>query len=145
MAILAALAGLDRTTPPPRVTICGLHLGMTAQQVEESMGEPNFTSTSHGAYIMEYWSDSDRPPLMVWTDSATVYKIEGGIPEVDGQNALQWDNRQVLSALGPPKYGGKGGEANTSGHTFLSYPAHRLLIQREHSQNKFILFRSGRR
>ena len=131
--------------PTPRVTINGLHLGLNTEQVVEKMGEPNFRSESHGARIMEYWSDRDRPQLIVWSDSSDrVYKLEGGIPEVDGENALRWSPSQLQVALGPALHGGHSRLVGREGHTFLSYPSHRLLVQQEGEKNRFILFRSGR-
>lgn len=142
---LGAIALLLRfpERPKPRVTISGLSLDMSVSEVEETLGAPDFRSRAYGAYIMEYWERKERPQLLVWSQDEVVYKIEGGTPEVDGKKMDASELKQVVRLLGTPQNGGRGGEVSGSGHGFLSYPEHRLLVQRDEA-TKFILFKSGK-
>lgn len=146
LIVLSVVAGFYawKQKQVPRVTVSGLSLFLTVDQVEEKLGKANFRTRAYGAYILEYWSQKDRPQLKVWSADNVVYKIEGGIPEIDGQNALNWDLDAIETKLGPASHGGRSGEVGGTGHSFLAYPDHRLLIQRDNAKTKFILFKSGR-
>ena len=86
----------------------------------------------------------DQNVLKVWSQDDVVYKIEGGTPEIDGIDVGRYDVKQVVRLLGPPQNAGNGGEVGSSGHSFLSYPEYRLLVQRTTSNTRFVLFKSGR-
>jgi hypothetical protein len=140
MAVLLAV----RDAPHPRVTVSGLALSMSTQAVESQLGDADFRTRAYGAYILEYWAQKDRPELRVWSQDDVVYKIEGGVPEIDGQDARGWSLTEVQRQLGEPSHGGSGRAVGGAGHSFLSYPQHRLLVQEDDSHLKFILFKSGR-
>jgi hypothetical protein len=145
--IIGIIGALYSWTPPKsQVSISGLHLGVTAKQVERSLGTPNFYSLSHGAYILEYYAFKQKPGLRVFFHGkdGAAYRIEGGIPMVDGENALDWSLDQVVQRLGAPQNSGQGRAVGESARGFLAYPELRLLVQQENGQTRFILFESGR-
>lgn len=112
-------------------------------QVEGKLGYASFRSRQQDTTVWEYWAGAERPQLTVWFVDEKVVRLDGGIPEVDGVNALTWDIDKLKRELGSPGHAGLGGERGGSGHDFLAYPNFRLLIQRENGINRFILFQAS--
>lgn len=143
LLILAIVAGLvaSRYQPHPRVTVSGLALGDSAEQVQKVLGTPSFRSQVANSITWEYWpKKQDQRQLSVTFEQDKATRIEGGDPEVDGQSCLKWSSPELLSRLGSPSHGGAGGEKGGASHTFLAYPEYRLLVQQENGENHFILF-----
>ncbi len=140
---LIALLSQRNFPPNPDVNISGLRLGDSAAKVEESLGYASFREVRGGTTLWEYWGDSPGRSLTVWIEHDRVVRLDGGLPEVDGETALSCDLSTLRHKLGPPANQGLSGERGREGHNFLSYPKLRLLIQRKNGTNRFILFKTG--
>lgn len=123
------------------MTVSGLALGDSPEQVQKVLGTPSFRSVINDSITWEYWSkNKDQRNLYLTFERDKATRIEGGNPEIDGQSCLKWSGPELISRLGSPSHGGVGGEKGGSGHTFLAYPQYRLLVQQENGENHFVLF-----
>lgn len=136
--------------PPVTVTVSGLSLAASRAEVLKLKGQPDFQSGPAAALThLEYWSDpvNLHPSLSLdFSPEGVLTRVEGGCPEIDGQNVRHWSLAQVERALGPAPYASRGTSFSSGGPTdggdaFLKYPERRLLVawNRETGIN-FILF-----
>ena len=87
----------------------------------------------------------EHPTLnVVFNEEGYVHRLEGGIPEIDGRDASALTPDQLQATLGPASRTGKNRLIGGSETITLSFPDHRLLVERQNNENRFILFRAGR-
>ncbi len=141
---LVALSARWRDPSESRITVSGLSLTTSLSQAEELLGPADFRKVATDFETWEYWEQKDRPELRIFHLNGEVFKVEGGIPEIDGRDVRHLDLDALQRLLGKPSHSGTGGAVGGPGHTYLAYPQHRLLLQRRGGQTKFILFKSGR-
>lgn len=115
---------------------------MSSSEVKKRLGAPSFQSTQQGTLIWEYWARSEHPHLAVWFENDRIVRLDGGLPEIDGDNALNFAPTTLQRRLGPAQNSGSGGEVSGQSHRFFTYPNHRLLIQHSAGINRFILFKA---
>ena len=128
------------------VTISGLSLSDHRTRVHSILSAVDFRCFEMHRHT-ETWHRMDTPSTDVsFGPSETARKIQGGIPQINGQDVRHWTLQEVREALGPPQHASKGREVERrqEARNNLSYPQHRLLIQEEKGEIRFILFASGR-
>jgi hypothetical protein len=127
-----------------QVTISSLDLDDTKESVASHLRANDYRNFNPSEWE-ERWYRMDSTGLNVTYDqSGSVYKIEGGVPQINGVEATQWSLEQFESALGPASFVGSSSAVGEPGRGHLSYPQHRLLIYIEPTGNRFLLFESGR-
>jgi hypothetical protein len=155
LLLLAAIAWfMAPGRQPARVTVSGLTLEVDRDQVLKLKGQPNFLSgPADRPDHLEYWSDpvNLHPSLSLdFTPDGQLKRMEGGCPEIDGENVRLWSLAQVEQALGSAEFASRSsalsnGGAVVGGDAYLKYPDRRLLVTWDPEKGiNFILFRGSR-
>lgn len=144
---------MSSSRPPAAVTISRLSLTATRDGVLRTHGQPSFQSGNPQPDHVEYWNSPAASGHTLSVDfhpDGTITRIEGGRPEIDGQDVSAWSLREIERRLGPSD-GGTSSTAFSSGGSqvdsdaYLRYPDRHLLV-RSHPDSGvcFILFAGSR-
>lgn len=123
--------------PPAAVTVSGLSLGATRQEILRKLGQPSFQAGAPDLTHVEYWNNPSKacPILAIdFKPDGTTTRIEGGLPEIDGEDVRSWSLSEVERRLGPAD-GATSSAAFSSGGTqvdgdaYLRYPDRHLLVR----------------
>lgn len=107
LVVLALAALLAPRCGPShaRVTISGLDLGVSQQEIESRFGPPSF-QLGTPPHRQEYWAFKtpalERDLLVALSQDGRAHQLQGGDPQIDGQSVKAWSPDQVMSALGTP-------------------------------------------
>ena len=142
IAVIAVFYPFFRTTP--RVTISGLNLDDTRESVTSHLEHLDYRHFSTGPWGERFYRMDSAGIDVVYDKSGSVYRLEGGTPEIDGQNATDWTPEQVEHALGKATMGGTTRAVGESAQGYFAYPEHRALIYFEPTGNRFVLFESAK-
>jgi hypothetical protein len=143
LGAIATLVGQGR--PPAVVTVSGLTLAATREQVFAVLGQPSFQQDQSRPTHVEYWSQSPSLSIDFHPDGSTL-RLQGGRPEINGEDVRHWSLEKVERYLGPPSGASQGtslsnGGSPIEGDAFLKYPERRLLVVwNPESGTDFILF-----
>ena len=140
IAVIAAIYGFYR--PAPRVTISGLSLDDTRESVTSQLEHLDYRRFSTGQWGEHFYRMDSAGVDVVYDESGSVYRLEGGVPEIDGQDAGGWTPVQIERTLGKATMGGTSRAVGESAQGYFAYPEHRVLIYFEPTGNRFVLFES---
>ncbi len=142
VAVIAVIYTFSR--PTPKVTISGLSLHDTRESVTSHLEHLDYRHFSTGPWGERFYRMDSTGVDVVYDKSGSVYRLEGGTPEIDGQNAANWTPEQVEQALGKATMGGTSRAVGESAQGYFAYPEHRVLIYFEPTGNRFVLFESAK-
>ena len=142
VAVIAAIYGFCR--PSPRVTISGLSLEDTRENVASHLEHLDYRHFSTGQWGERFYRMDSAGIDVVYDESGSVYRLEGGVPEIDGQDAGSWTPERVEQALGKANMGGTSRAVGESTQGYFAYPEHRVLIYFDPAGNRFVLFESAK-
>lgn len=136
------------------ITISGLSLGLSYQQVLDLKGNPSFKTGSPLPTRIEYWHEHtpQGPPLyIVFDEQQKITEIGGGLPQLNGRDASSYTLKDIERELGPSLASSFGHQYESETtvnreYVYLKYPNHHLLVRRsEPFDLEFILFNSHQR
>lgn len=144
--IIFAVALLSRTTrlSRPEISVSGLTLQDTRSSVQARLRTQDYRMVPLNDQ-KELWYKQSLADLTVVYHGNQVHSLQGGVPEIDGQEATFLSIHDVETRLGPPEGSGSSGEVGQTGQRFLSYPDLDLLVQGSENSVAFVLFRSAHR
>ncbi len=105
LVLIALWAG--QTATKPKVTISGLTLEQSLDEVQQILGPPSFRRGTPNPHHVEYWHLSNSPEVLTIAldDSGRIKGLAGGVPEIDGRPVSELGPEQALYLLGTPSSG----------------------------------------
>ncbi|MCA9778549.1 MAG: hypothetical protein KC800_17595 [Candidatus Eremiobacteraeota bacterium] len=128
----------------PTISISGVSLKDTRASSCSHLEFDDYRHFSSDEWTEHFYRMDSANIDIVYDESGSIHRLEGGIPEVDGEDASHWTADQFAQSLGPAALGGSSRTVGETGRSHLAYPEHRLLIYFEPTGNRFVLFKSGK-
>ena len=127
----------------PTITVSGVSLEDTRASSCSHLEFDDYRHFSSDKWTEHFYRMDSANIDIVYDESGSIHRLEGGVPEVNGEDASRWTAIQFEQTLGPAALGGSSRTVGETGRSHLAYPEHRLLIYFEPAGNRFVLFRSG--